>query len=133
MITMFSTIPKCQYFPLSNSLPPDNPENYRQLFLLQPHCLTPSNVFWEDSIKQVLFFMGALFLYPVLLLKLKPNRSLNIWNVCIHTMGSKAGTTLGEEVELKIKKLQPHQIFSEWSIFQYLFPFFFSKALIKLN
>ena len=50
------------------------------------------------------YFHGGLFFNPVLLLKLKPNRSLNIWNVCIHTMGSKAGTTLGEEVDLKIKK-----------------------------
>ena len=48
-------------------------------------------------------------------------------------MGSKAGTTLGEEVDLWIKKPQPHQIFSEWSAVQYLFPSLFFSAKRSLN
>ena len=101
MITMFSTIPKCQYFPLSNSLPPDNPENYRQLFLLQPHSLTPNNFWGGDSIKQVLFFMGAcILLISCPFVKVKPKQKPKYLK-CLHPhMGSKAGTTLGEEVDL---------------------------------
>ena len=106
MITMFSTIPKCQYFPLSNSLPPDNPENYRQLFLLQPHCLPPRNVFWEDSIKQVLFFMVAYILLiscPFVKVKTK-QKSKYLKRLHPHN-GIKSGDNLGRKsgtVDLKI-------------------------------
>ena len=95
MITMFSTIPKCQYFPLSNSLPPDNPENYRQLFLLQPRCLPPSNVFWEAN-KQVLFVMVALFfLEPCPFVKVKTIQKSKYLK-CLHPHnGIKSGDNLG--------------------------------------
>ena len=46
MIIMCSTTPQCQYFPLSNSLPPDTRKTIDNFFP-QPRRLPQSNAFWK--------------------------------------------------------------------------------------